>query len=170
MLFLYIHAKLIQLKKNQRIIFLVKKFSGPLLARLYLNFQKVLAHYRQSASARKGHAHPDWEKTLAFQNRLKVGLQTRGRPASGLHAIDNKLKLPEELWLTLRGQHAHARAVSIKSGKETWHFRLAKTYACRLAVNLRVVSKRQIVNLKCQKVLARLRRSTCARTSRANPD
>ena len=42
--------------------------------------------------------HPDWRKNQAFQNRLKLGLQTRGKLASRLQALDRKLKLSKSFW------------------------------------------------------------------------
>ena len=68
---------------------------------------------------------------MALKNGLRLGAQTRGRPASRLQAkeaIDRTLKSVRRFLPTLDHTHARVRNVRMQSGERTLHFGMASTF------------------------------------------
>ena len=70
----------------------------------------------------RGSAYADWKNNGAFQNGLKLFVQTRNEPASRLQAMNRKPKVSEGFGALLGGAHA-------QTGKTTGHFRMAQNLA-----------------------------------------
>ena len=89
-----------------------------------LNVPRTFGHYRSDQAHAQGEAQSS-ESFLALWNRPKLVLQTLGKIAIRLQALDRKVNMPGTFG-HLRSDQAHAQGRPIVL-KVSWHFRIGPT-------------------------------------------
>ena len=104
-----------------------------------LNLPESFGHFRSDQAHAQGEAQRS-KSFLALWNRPKLVLQTLGKLAIRLQALDRKLNVPGTFG-HFRSDQAHAQWEA-QMTKVSWHFGIGPNYFCRLWASWRFVCKR----------------------------
>ena len=104
-----------------------------------LNVPRTFGHFRSDQAHAQGEAQSS-KRFLVLWNRPKLVLQTLGKLAIRLQALDRKLNVPE-LSGTL-GQSRRTRRGRPRDLKVSWHFGIRPNSFCRLWASWRFLCKR----------------------------